>query len=355
MAWTPIDSLQLTRDWQYTDPIPTGTFFRLKQTEAPNGGLFVIAQAELVDGKLSIIDSQVLAVEKDVTDAIKLSLPGCFTERRIAIKKLPYQPTLEEEVRRLFLPRILQDLQDETIRIISRSKWVVDIEVSDSIESSTSVNFAPIQTRLDEISTKIDNLQSSGSSSSPTANTRTLTYASDGDTNGVAYWIGTNYGTEPWTNPHTANRVTVTIINSNPAGGSPEVMVDRSIDVAPNSNSSSAIAEAVNSVSSISIDLGINNLLLCNYYSIRARVDYDNYLPRDWKLQGSNDNSTWIDLDTQINNTSLKTTAAWLSIPISNASTKYRYFRIAITNTTGGNDRCFLSEFEFYGTLITKV
>lgn len=132
MAWTNQGSIQLTSDWQYTDPIPTGSFFRLKHTEAPNGGLFVIAQCEIdSDGKLSLIDSQVLAVEKGISDTLKLSLPGCFTERRIAIKKLPKQPNLEQEIRRLLLPGYLQPTDDEAIRIVSRLKWTVGVEVSD--------------------------------------------------------------------------------------------------------------------------------------------------------------------------------------------------------------------------------
>ncbi len=117
MAWTPSGSISLTSEWQYTDPIPNGVFFRLKHTEAANGSLFEIANAELVDGKLSIIDSQFLEVERSTNNVLKLPLPGCFGERRIAIKKLPKEPTLEQEVKRLFLPGYLQPIE-ENIRIV---------------------------------------------------------------------------------------------------------------------------------------------------------------------------------------------------------------------------------------------
>lgn len=138
MAWTSSGSILLSSDWQYTEPISTGSFFRLKHTEAPNGGLFAIAQCEVdADGKLALIDSQVLAVEKPISDVIRLAKPGCFTERRIAIKKLPRQPSLQQELRRLFLPGYLQPTEEE-IRIVSRSNWKIDVEVSDFIATTSS-------------------------------------------------------------------------------------------------------------------------------------------------------------------------------------------------------------------------
>lgn len=149
-------------DWQYTEPIANGSFFRIKHTEAPNGGLFAIAQCEVdAEGKLSLIDSQILAVEKPIIDVIKLLKPECFSERRIAIKKLPRQPSLQDELRRLILPVFLQPTDSEEIRIVSRSKWSIEIEVSDVVEPSVTVDLTPINSKLDAISTKIDSLQQS--------------------------------------------------------------------------------------------------------------------------------------------------------------------------------------------------
>lgn len=163
MAWASSGSILLSSDWQYTEPIPTGSFFRLKHTEAPNGGLFAIAQCEIDDtGKLYLFDSQVLAVEKPITDVLRFSFPGCFAERRIAIKKLPKKPSLQQELRRLFLPGYLQPTEEE-IRIVPRSNWSIEVEVSD-IAESTEIDLSPIQTALDAISLKIDNLQQSNGS-----------------------------------------------------------------------------------------------------------------------------------------------------------------------------------------------
>lgn len=171
MAWTSTGSILLTSDWQYTQPIAVGLFFRLKHTEAPNGGLFVIAQCEIdADGKLSLIDSQVMAVEQGITDVIKFSNAGCFSERRIAIKKLPKQPSLQQEIKRLFLPGYLQPT-DEEIRIVSRSRWAVEIEVSDFVELVTAIDITPLNIKLDAISTKLDNLQQPSSTNPSSSNT----------------------------------------------------------------------------------------------------------------------------------------------------------------------------------------
>lgn len=330
MAWAATGSILLTSDWQYTEPIPTGSFFRLKHTEAPNGGLFAIAQCEVdVEGKLSLIDSQVLAVEKPISDVICLPLPGCFSERRIAIKKLPRQPSLQEELRRLILPGFLQPT-DEEIRIVSRSKWVVDVEVSDFVKSSSTTS------------------SGTGTTTSPstTANSKTLTYASSGDTNGVCYWIGTNYGAEAWTNPHTAGRVACSKSSSD--GGyfdNVQNLVDRVANTVGTGNQLN---------SWIKIDLGSTNKLVVNYYSLKGRSDqYNDNNLMNWKLQGSNDDMTWVDINEQINNSLLPTT--WKSLPVTDQTQGYRYLQIFHTGKNSDNsDVLAIGEFEFYGTL-TKV
>lgn len=174
MVWTSSGEILLTTDWQFTEPIPVGLFFRLIHTKVLNGALFVIAQAEIdAEGRVSIIDSQVMAVERLIGDVVKLPLPGCFTERRIAIKKLPIQPTLEQEVKRLFLPGYLQPTQEQT-RIAQRSNWSVEVQVSDFVEPTATVDLISIETKLDAISSQITNLQQSGGGSTtpPTPTTQ---------------------------------------------------------------------------------------------------------------------------------------------------------------------------------------
>lgn len=161
MVWTLGGSILLTTNWQYTDPIPAGSFFRLRHTQAPNDGLFLIGQGEVdVNGNLFVIDTQLLEVDKSIVDVLRFSSPGCFSERRIAIRKVLKQPTLQQELRRLFLPGYLQPTEEE-IRIVSRSNWSVEIETSDFLEPPTTVDLSPIQIKLNTISLKIDSLQQS--------------------------------------------------------------------------------------------------------------------------------------------------------------------------------------------------
>lgn len=175
MVWTSIgDPILLSTEWQYTEPITSGEFFRLNHQNPSYGALFAIAQVEINNNELHILDSQVLQVEKGISDVIKFPLPGCFTNRRLAIKRLLKQPTLEQEVRRLFLPGYLQS-EDDQIRIINRSEWQVAIEVSDYAEPEISLDLTPIETKLDEINSKIDDLQSSGSSGSGSTTQQAIT------------------------------------------------------------------------------------------------------------------------------------------------------------------------------------
>jgi len=351
LTWTAVgDPILVSTEWQYTEPIESGVFFRLKHLSAPSGALFAIAQVEIDDNGLHILDSQVLEVERNVSDILKFPLAGCFENRRLAIKRLPKQPTLEQEVRRLFLPGYLQREQD-SINIINRSEWQIAIEVSDFVKPEiAAVDLSPIQTKLDEIDSKINNLQpssSGGTTQQPSTQTKELTYASNSDTNDVFYWIGTNYGTQSWTNPHTAQRV-ICSKSSNTADAQYnflERLVDRQGNAVCTDN-------RVNSW--MKVDLGIKNALRVNHYTIQGRQDaFDSHHPRSWKLQGSNDNQTWTDIDTQVNNTSINL-GTWASIPVSGQTNSYRFLQILHTGKTAQNgDFLVFGEWEFYGTLTT--
>lgn len=337
MVWTASGSILLTSDWQYTEPIPSGSFFCLKHTEAPNGGLFVIAQCEVDDqGKLSLIDSQVLAVEKPISDVIRLSPPGCFAERRIAIKKLPKQPSLEQEIKRLFLPGFLQP-NDDKIRIASRSRWSIDVEVSDFVESTATVDLSSIHTKLDVLTASIEALQDSNPP--PADNTKALTYTSDGDTNGVFYWLGTSYGAGNWQNPYIANKIAITY-SSILGGQSPvESLVDRQ----PSHFHTVSGPPGTNHF--IEFDLSSNNKLTLNYWSYRSRDNDPANIPNRLILRVSNDQENYVELANQTIVTAQNT---WYSFPINNQTIGYRYLKIFGL----GSEYFTAGEFEFYGTLI---
>lgn len=321
MAWTSSGSILLSNDWQYTEPIADGSFFRLKHTEAPNGGLFAIAQCEIdADGKLSLIDSQVLAVEKPIIDVLRLDNPGCFAERRIAIKKIPRQPSLQQELRRLFLPGYLQPTEEE-IRIVSRSKWAIEVEVSDFIEPPPTTG--------------------TGTTTPPSSTTKTLTYVSDGDINGVFYYIGTSKGTETWSNPSSKIIFTASSILN---GRGPDKLADRSITEITNDAHTNRENNAW-----FKVDLGLNRLVI-NHYTLQARPGTDQQ-PRSWKIEGSNDDITYVELDVQ-NNNPLLSNGSFYSKPISNQTESYKYYKLTQTGVNSVNDTYFvLGEWELYGTL----
>jgi hypothetical protein len=85
----------------------------------------------------------------------------------------------------------------------------------------------------------------------------------------------------------------------------------------------------------VSIDLGSGNTHQCGWYSIRVnRVPEPNRAPKDFKLQGSNNNSTWTDLDTRTGESS------WLAgeirdYTLASTSAAYRYYRLNISANNG--------------------
>ena len=87
--------------------------------------------------------------------------------------------------------------------------------------------------------------------------------------------------------------------------------------------------------------------LICNYYTVRARAGTGGNHPTAFTFQGSNDATTWVDLDIQTGLT--YTAATFYSYPVG-GSTAYRYFRLIQTAlNSSGNNRFALSELEIYG------
>ncbi|MEH1971109.1 hypothetical protein [Nostoc sp.] len=163
-----------------------------------------------------------------------------------------------------------------------------------------------------------------------------LNYISDGDANGTFYFLGTNLGTTQWSNPAGSN---LAIAASSTEYGSANLLTDRQ-------NSEFWTNPIANSWVSFHILTGKLN---CNYYSLRTRGTNPNYYPRNWILQGSDDGVTWIDLDVQVNNTTLSSPAQWLSLPVT-TNDSYSYFRILQNGLDSSNSHYFcLGEIELYG------
>ena len=167
-----------------------------------------------------------------------------------------------------------------------------------------------------------------------------LTYVSDGDTNDVFYFIGTLNNTTTFTNPQSITSPIIATINTISSG--------TLLGITDRIPGGFATTDVVNS--NVVIDLGNGRSLRLNKYSLRARNIGTTHL-RNWKLQSSNDGTTWVDLDTQINNTSLAATFAWVSITVSGITTNYRYFRLLQTGLNAANSNALsLGEMQLYGT-----
>lgn len=322
MAWSPVGSISLKSDWQYSEPVE-GSYFKLQHSGFPLNGSYEIAQAMVnTDGSIELADIQQLQPRPEAQN-IYLKAPPIFSSRRIALRRLPKLLTLESELRRVIRDTILRDPEINPFPP-KRIDWQVIIGVSDYVEAAGSG--AP------------------GGNNTSTTTTKTLTYATDGDANGLCYWVGTNYGIEAWANPHTVGRLAVssTSIEAGYSSGI-QTLVDRA-------NSDFFTMNFTNQRISIALQPGYT--LAPDRYSIKSGGD--DY-PRSWKLQGSNDGATWVDLDTQSNNATLTAAQQWLSLTVNNVSTGsgYRYLGILQTGVgSAGRNYFRLSEIEFYGNLI---
>lgn len=175
-----------------------------------------------------------------------------------------------------------------------------------------------------------------GTTNNVSFNTKELTYTADGDANGLCYFLGTDKGSTIWQNPTNLGLI---VSASSIEFGVVSQLVDRSdtIFYTPNVDGSW-----------IKIDLLQGNSLQCNRYAIKSHNAGYQYHPRNFKLQGSNDDITWSDLDIQINNPTLVNSAQWLSIPVT-SNESYRYLRILAGQDSNGSYYFILGEIEFYG------
>ncbi len=85
----------------------------------------------------------------------------------------------------------------------------------------------------------------------------------------------------------------------------------------------------------LELDIGSGNSKILGAYDIKVNaIPEPNRAPKNWTLQGSNDNSTWTTVDTRTNQTT------WLksqtrSYTCATQTTAYRYFRLNITANNG--------------------
>jgi hypothetical protein len=175
-----------------------------------------------------------------------------------------------------------------------------------------------------------------------------LTYASNGDTNGLLYYAGKNYtsgGT--WTNPSTAGYIGVGGYNSSntlvTAGAG---AVDRSAtdDTGVNTN-------AAGNYWLVTLPSG--KAINPNGIWIRGRPAASGTASNiaSYKIQGSNDGSTWTDIIT-ISGLTYSSADDYKYNSFTAPGIYYRYIRLLWqSNVTNANSFFFLTDLELYGTL----
>lgn len=176
-----------------------------------------------------------------------------------------------------------------------------------------------------------------------------LAYVSDGDANGVFYYIGTNGLRDAWTNPHTAGRIT--------ASASPSIIQGSIEELVDRTNNTVHTGQNFNS-NYFRFDLGASRTLLLKSFSWRQRSDSGDTQPISLYVYGSNDASNWYLINKY--NTGSKsvtgyaltggTASLWNNVTVAAPGT-YRYiqFYSNVNNINAGY--LTAGEVELYGTL----
>jgi hypothetical protein len=169
------------------------------------------------------------------------------------------------------------------------------------------------------------------------------------DTDGVLHWIGTGEEARAYANPHGADGgVVATMSSVHPVHGDPRRFVQHVHDGNYNFTNNTPN-------SWMSVDLGAARRLAVDHYCIRHDNRTSNVL-RNWRLEGSNDNTAWVMLKAHINDQALAaaaySTAAWPVTPPT--AEGFRHFRIfQFGKNANGNDHLICAGIELYGTLRT--
>lgn len=168
-----------------------------------------------------------------------------------------------------------------------------------------------------------------------------LTFASVGDTNGLVFYLGTNGKAETFSNPHTRGTILMSA-SSVLSPGAPSVLTDRGASAFYTQNAAN---------SWVKLNIVANFRLRPTHYTWRGRSDFNNNHLRSWRLQISNDDSSWIDADIRTNNTQIAQNT-YFSGAVTGVSTFYKYFRLLNTAPdSDGQNYLTGGEWELYGDL----
>lgn len=159
-----------------------------------------------------------------------------------------------------------------------------------------------------------------------------FSFSSGGDENGIAYFLGTNFGREIWTNPSIRFPSFLSVSSSLNGFPARETLTDRS----PGAWHSNLGANQW-----IAFDFGSGNDFSLTCLTLRNRFDTTSSAGGNFVIEGSNDGTIF----TQMAAASLPNTANFWNVVIVANSSFFRVIRIRKTN----NDYFTAGEIEMYG------
>ena len=178
-----------------------------------------------------------------------------------------------------------------------------------------------------------------------------LCFTAPFDDKGVLHFIATDGGTCAYSNPHDSGRIVASmssIFESSSQYGDPRRFVQgASHDGQYNFTNNQA-------GSWMAVDL--KRQLIPSHYCLRSdKHSGGNHKMRHWRLEGSNDGSSWTTLREHSNDTALGddafSVAHW---PLPDVATAYRHFRIYQTgNNSSNNNTLICTGIELYGVLLS--
>ena len=178
----------------------------------------------------------------------------------------------------------------------------------------------------------------------------TLTRVSDGDTNGLVYWLGTRAGSYALPIPDTIGAVDVS--GSELRVFSSSTYSDANYTMAKAFDRANvACFSAVGGANQfLALDLK-TRLLKPNYLTLKSRADGNTNHLKSFALDVSNDALGWTPILT-VADAGYTAANQWKSWPVTPPSLGYRYLRIRSTGPdSSGAQGLLLGEIELYGTL----
>jgi hypothetical protein len=180
----------------------------------------------------------------------------------------------------------------------------------------------------------------------------TLVYGTDGDPNGMFYWLGTAYGTQSWVNP----------IGGSLLGGLASTTALGSITMLSDRINSNFYTDPVPN-QWVAWDLKSGHNIAVSAYTLRARNVAPDHLLRNWVLEGTNtvsafdvaglNGASWTAIDTRSADTTLAANSQYYTLMVNGSTAPYQYLRLRQTglNSTSSN-YLTLGKIEFYGSYV---